>query len=532
MIMKKENKVEYYTWPDKVAGELAKRGKKHVLHGMWTPSGYFQIGNARTELITQVLLKKSLEDSGLEVVQNFFFDDFDDFDKIPAGIDLDREEFSKHLGLPLREVPSPVSGFNSWAEYLEEDVRIALDKFGITPNIISCYDSYKSGKYDEAILIVLNNARKIRDLWIKISGSEKPENWIPVMPVCEKCKRASTTVATEWDGTKLKYECSNDRDYCKSCGHSGEFVPGKGNVKLPWRIHWAAGWYIFGTTFETGGKDHFTKGGSVDTSSAIVREIFKKDPPYLMPAEFLQLGGKKISGSKGNVITLNDWTEFAEPELLKFLILSYQPNTGINFDLRSNKLFLLYDRYDKAEQAFFSSDNNDKTTLQMKREYELSQISKPEKGIRIDYSTAAMISQVCPGRSIDEIIELLRSMDIVKGGVTQNDKDMISKRLDLAKNWAEKYAPEEMKIKLNEELPEIELNDSEKKAISSLVSDIDKKDLQTAIYETAKKNDIQPKRFFQILYRILISRDSGPRLGPFIIAVGKDKVKKLLEEVG
>ncbi len=525
-----KQKIEYYTWPDKIAGMLA-RSKKNVLHGMWTPSGYFHIGNARSELITPVLVKKALADKGINAVQNLFVDDFDDFDKIPAGLGVNKE-FFQYLGLPLREVPSPFPGYNSWAEYFTADLKSALDKFGFDLNVISSYDNYKSGKYDEAIKTVLDNARKIRDLWVKITGGDKPEDWIPVMPVCEKCGRASTTVAKEWNGTSLRYECSNDRKYCKSCGYKGELKPGNGNVKLPWRVHWVVGWYVYGTTFEIAGKDHFTKGGSVDTCQAMLREVFKKEPPLQMPGEFIQINGEKMSGSRGNSITMHNWLEIAEPELLSFLILSYQPNTVIDFDLQSNKLFLLHDRYDRAERVYFGYEKseNEKKTNQLKREYELSQISKPRKGVQPVYSTLVMISQVCPNRDINEIIDLLKKMQVVKK-ISNADKEKISKRLDLAKNWAEKYAPEEMKIKLNEELPAIELSNSEKKAIASLVGNLDKKDLQTVIYQTAKENNIEPKRFFQILYNIMINRDSGPRLGPFIIAVGIDRVRKLLEKV-
>jgi lysyl-tRNA synthetase class 1 len=523
-----KQKIEYYTWPDKIAGMLA-ASKKNVLHGMWTPSGYFHIGNARSELITPLLVRKALEDEGIKAVQNLFVDDFDDFDKIPAGLGVDKG-FSQYLGLPLREVPSPFPGYDSWAEYFTADLKSALEKFGISLNVISSYDNYKSGKYDEAIKIVLDNSRKIRDLWVKITGGDKPEDWIPVMPVCEKCGRASTTVATSWDGSVLKYECSSDRNYCKACGYSGELKPGKGNVKLPWRVHWVVGWYVYGTTFEIAGKDHFTKGGSVDTCQAMLREIFKREPPLQMPGEFIQINGEKMSGSRGNSITMHDWLDIAEPELLSFMILSYQPNTVIDFDLQSNKLFLLHDRYDRAERVYFGEKSgNEKQENQLKREYALSQ-AKPKKGLQIDYQTAVMISQVCPNRGIDELADLLKKMQIVKK-ISSADKEKISRRLELAKNWAEKYAPEEMKIKLNEEPPAIELTDSEKKAVSSLADNLDKEDLQTVIYQTAKENNIEPKRFFQILYNIMINRDSGPRLGPFIIAVGIDKIRKLLEKI-
>ena len=150
--------------------------------------------------------------------------------------------------------------------------------------------------------------------------------------------------------------------------------------------------------------------------------------------------------------------------------------------------------------------------------------------MQIDYQTAVMISQVCPNRDIDELADLLKKMGIVKK-ISSSDKEKIARRLELAKNWAEKYAPEEMKIKLNEEPQAIELTESEKKAVSSLADSLDKEDLQTVIYQTAKENGIEPKRFFQILYNIMINRDSGPRLGPFIIAVGIDRVRKLLDKV-
>ncbi|MFH0832535.1 MAG: lysine--tRNA ligase, partial [Candidatus Aenigmatarchaeota archaeon] len=364
--------IEYYTWPDKIAGELS--GKKHVVHGMWTPSGYFHIGNSRTELFIPGLVHKALLDKGLKSTQNLLVDDFDDFDKVPSGFDKDK--FAEFLGKPLVNVPSPVSGYDSWSEYFKEDMASAIDKFDLSPNIISSYNAYKKGVYNDAIKIVLDKARSVRDVWVRITKSEKPVDWLPIIIVCENCGKSATTVGTGWDGKKLKYACSNDRDYCKSCGYEGEVEPKDGKAKLPWRIHWSACWYIYGTTFESAGKDHFTKGGSVDTSRAFCKEIFGKEPPTQVPAEFIQLGKEKISGSRGNVITMHDWLNIAEPELLRFLMLSYQPNTVIDFDLKSNKLFLLADRYDRVERIYFGEKIDDKKKeSQAKREYELSQIA-------------------------------------------------------------------------------------------------------------------------------------------------------------
>jgi len=330
-------------------GELKSRStEKHVVHGMWTPSGYFHIGNARSELMTPMLVFSTLRDSGVPAEFNFFVDDFDDLDKIPGGIDVDKKEFSEHLGKPLYEVPSPVPGHKSWSDYFAHDIKDVAERFGSRPQWHSSYESYRKGLYDKAIRLVLDNSRAARDIMVRIAKAQKPEDWIPIMTVCENCGRSATTIATEWDGDVVKYKCSNDREYAKACGHSGEVKPEKGRVKLPWRLHWPATWFSFGTTFESAGKDHFAAGGSVETGHAFMREIFKTEPPYQVGVEFVQIDGKKISGSVGNVISLPGWLEFAEPEIMRFLYASYQPSTAIEFSLQSNKFFLLTDRYDEA----------------------------------------------------------------------------------------------------------------------------------------------------------------------------------------
>jgi len=216
--------VEFYTWPDKIAAELRQRHvKEHVVHGMWTPSGYFHIGNARNELMAPLLMHDALKDAGLKAVFNFFVDDFDDLDKIPADIHVPKG-FEKNLGRPLYEVASPVSGYKSWSHFFSSEVLEVIDKFGTKPNIYSSYEEYHKGTYDNAIRIVLDNWQKARDVWVKITKTKKPRNWIPVMPVCENCGRAATTSALEWNGVHLKYACTQNREYAESCGYSGEFA--------------------------------------------------------------------------------------------------------------------------------------------------------------------------------------------------------------------------------------------------------------------------------------------------------------------
>ena len=141
-----ESELEYYLWVDKVIDQLKERKvKKHVVHGMWTPSGFFHIGNSRAELLIPAFVHQNLKINGLKSEHNFIVDDFDDFDKIPAGIDIKKESFEPYLGKPLVDVPSPVDGFKSWADYFADGIIPVAEEFVAKPTFISSYDSYKEG---------------------------------------------------------------------------------------------------------------------------------------------------------------------------------------------------------------------------------------------------------------------------------------------------------------------------------------------------------------------------------------------------
>ncbi|MAE42975.1 lysine--tRNA ligase [Candidatus Woesearchaeota archaeon] len=537
-----KSKIEHYVWADKVADQLKEmKVKKHVIHGMWTPSGFFHIGNARPELMVPSLINSSLKNQGLISKQNFIIDDFDDFDKVPAGLDIKKEDFEEHLGKPLREVPSPVEGFESWAHYFQKDVLDCLDKFGIKANVISSYDSYKNGLFDEAIKIVLNKAEDIRKIWNDVTNAKKQKGWLPVMVVCENCGKSATTKVVSWDGKEVEYACNQNVDYTKGCKHKGKLKPEKGKAKLPWRLHWAAGWFIYGTSFESGGKDHFSSGGSVQTSQAFCKEIFKAQPPLQTPTEFLLVDNTKLSGSAGNVISLKDWLEFAEPELLRFMMASYKQNTVINFDLHSNKFFLLADRYEKAEQSYFEKEGKkEKRDLQLTEIYKYSQIKEiPEKiPVQLNYSIATMIAQTFPNKTLNELIQILHSHGwIHRKTLSSYDKERLTKRLELSKNWLEKYAPEDVKFTVQEEVPkDLKLNAEEKKALGLVVKALKQKrwtekTLFEEFYDICEKTDIKNTDFFRAAYNVLLNKDRGPKLAPFILTLGKEKVIELFEKI-
>ena len=536
----KNSELEYYLWVDKVVDALKEMNiKKHVVNGMWTPSGFFHIGNARAELMVPGFVHQNLKDNGLNAESNLIIDDFDDFDKIPEGIKIKKEEFEQHLGKPLINVPSPAEGFKSWVDYFSDGVVSAMKDFGFNPTIRSSYDAYKKGLYDDAIKKVLDNADEIRQIWKDITKAIKPKGWFPVMIVCENCGKSSTTKVTSWDGKEIEYICNQDRDYANGCKHKGKVRPEKGRAKLPWRLHWPATWSIYHTTFETGGKDHFAAGSSVDTGRAFCEKIFKSTPPYQIPTEFLMVDDIKLSGSAGNVISLKDWLNFAEPELLRYMMASYKPQTVINFDLHSNKFFLLADRYEEAERAYFEKKGKkeeEKREKQLTEIYKFSQVNEiPDKmPVQLNYSNAAIAVQTFPDKSLKELAEILHAKGwIHRKTLNDYDEERILKRLELVKYWLVKYAPEDVKFNVQEEVPKgLELSGKEKEALRLLVESLKKKDweqneLFNEFYSICKKIDIKNTDFFRVAYNVLLNKDRGPKLAPFILALGKEKIIEL-----
>jgi len=270
-------------------------------------------------------------------------------------------------------------------------------------------------------------------------------------------------------------------------------------------------------------------------------EICERVLDFPMPVpifyEHIFIDGEKMSASKGNVIYPGEWLEAAEPEIMKFF---YNKRLMKTRSFSWSDLPNMYDDYDNHMMVYFDKKEikSERDAKHMKRLFEFSQIDKPALKKNIPYSFAALISQICkPEEGIERAVNLLKFTGHIKT-ISKKEREYLQERLILAKNWTEKYAPVDMRIVVNEHAPkDVKENicTNEKYAVTSLIDELKKdqkeEDLQSKIYEIARLNSIEPKQFFKILYNIIISRDSGPRLGPFMIVLGKENVLKLLNEV-
>lgn len=520
-------------WADRIAKEIIDSGKfkPYWVDDMKTPSGYAHIGSVLGPIIHSAVFR-ALKDAGKDPILTYVINDFDVADEFPSDF---KKQLEGHAGKVLKMIPSPVQGFDNLADLLAEDLRKSLGYLGFEAKYLSSWDMYHEGKFDEVIRLALDNSEKIQDIYEKISGSKKKEaGWLPFQVICEKCGKLGTTKVTGWDGEKVTYTCEpNLVTWAEGCGHIGKISPFGGNGKLPWKVDWAAHWKVIGVTIEGAGKDHASAGGSYDIAMTICREVFNYPEPYRLPYEFILIGGKKMSSSKGLGLKAHDLVNILPAEVARFLFINTDIKSQGNFDpMGTMAIPDLFDAYDKAWEAY--DKNGDE---KLARTYVLSQISsvpKKEKGFFAPRfrDVANFLSQ---GLVPEEILQ--KMIKTKSGSLDDSEKEVLEERLKYAKIWLENYAPSEYKFELTKDVPEgvKKLTIEQKKYLSKIVpllnQDMDGAGLQMALYELSKEVGISTKDAFAAIYMSLIGKNHGPRAGVLIINIGKDKVSDRITSI-
>ena len=490
-----------------------------------TPSGFIHIGNFR-ELLTTFLIANALREKGKKV--NFFhvWDDYDRFRKVPKNVP---KEFEEYIGIPVSEVPDPWGCHKSYGEHFIKIFEEEIKKLGIEVEFIRASEYYEKGKFAEKIKIALNKTEKIKEILNKFRKEPLEKDWLPIMIYCPKCRRENN--GKNWDGEKVEFECN-------FCGYKGYEKPEDGNIKLRWRVDWPMRWSYFGIKFEPAGKEHLVAGSSYDTGKIISKEVFDWDPPKTLLYEFVKIKGEKtkMSGSKGNVILISDLLEVMEPGTIRFIYTRVKPNSEIPIDLGLG-LLNLYDEFDKAERIYFGKDKgrDEEETEELKRSYELSMPKIPERlPVQVPFRHLAVLVQIMDEK---QIIEKLKEQKHLPRDLEENELKRVLDRIEKAKKWVEKYAPEIIKFKVVKELPKIEIDEEIKEALEEIANYMEKNEINNKeeilkfeefIYDCAKKRGIESKIFFSTIYKLIINKEKGPRLANFLASLDKNFVIKRL----
>lgn len=533
----------YKYWVDTVVDEVLKRVENNeilkkvvekngfIIYDEKTPSGRIHIGSARGWVIHDIIAK-SFREKGLKGRFILSSDDMDPFDSVPPT--LPKEKFKEYLGMPLRNVPSPEKGYESYAKYFFDECVNLFDKWNIEAEIESTGERYIKGDFNWAIEKVLNENEKIKEIFLETYKKTVAIEKLQFNPICENCGKIATTLAYEWDNENklVKYICKeNAVDYTKGCGFKGEISPFDGNGKLPWKVEWAAKWPTVGVVVETGGKDHFTKGGARTIAVKISCRVFNYPPPWPSTCEnegkgyeFFLMEGKKMSTSKGIGISFVEVSNLLPIQILRFLMVKTRPETTVNFKLENLPLF--YREFEKYERIYFGMENVDeREKINSKRVYELSYIGKiPEKKpFRIDFELACLLIQILPKENlIDSTIKMLNL------NLTDYEIEILKETFKYAEIWLNNFAPDNFKIKKVKIFDKSRLTQNQILALKEFA----KRNLDfNEIKDICSKFDLSVEEFFKSIYYILIGEESGPRLRTLIEAFGKDYVLNVINKL-
>jgi len=290
-------------------------------------------------------------------------------------------------------------------------------------------------------------------------------------------------------------------------------------------------WDHFSVTYEEGGKDLLTAGGSRDRANEIYREVWKKDPPIGLVHEFFTAGGKKMSTSKGLGAAATDLVKVYPPELVRFLMLRTPPKRHVEFDPSGPTLSKLMDEYDRCGDAFLTEPESDQAKV-----WALSQtLEDPAPpGFRVRFAIVADWVQI---PSVDPIKEAEER----KGApLTEIERKDLEARVALARVWLERWASDDAKFSVVHEMPAITLTDAQRRylaAVRDVVGRIREPEaLHQELYEIAKRVGIVgpdgkvSREAFSAIYLVFLGKPSGPKAGWLLTTQDDDFVRRRLDQ--
>ena len=521
-------------WADTIADEIERRYEARIKAGLpivvrdeKTASGQVHVGSLRSASM-HAIVADVLRSRGHNVKFLFEINDFDPMDGIPSY--LDTATYEQYMGVPLCNIPSPVEGFANFAEYYGQEYVKVLEKIGFGAEVYRASELYRSGAMNGMIQKALERRAIVREIYFRISKSEKPEDWYPLNVICENCGNLSATKITGFDGELVDYTCSSDTiAWAKGCGHTGRMSPYNGNAKFPWKLDWAAKFVAQEVNFEGGGKDHYTKGGSRQVAEAIAREIFDHEPPYGVFNEFFLIGGKKMSSSKGGAATAAEMTNTLPTHMLRLLLLRTPINRQIDFDPDTDAIPVLYDLYDKLAEKYWSGVRDDDSQV-----FTFSHLPDERADLPVRYlprfSQVAFLVQMPHMDIYDEVAKMKESE------LTDVDIAELDERVVYAKRWLKEYADDKFIFTLQETIPAAtaSLTESQQSALRllsdkiELLETIDGQILHELIHEVKGESGLTPKEFFTAIYIAFLGKDSGPKVGWFLSTLNKDFLLKRL----
>lgn len=512
------------TWPHQEAKRLrtvaSNSDKPIIFETGYGPSGLPHIGTfaevARTSFVIKAL-QHAYPDAKVRLIA--FSDDMDGLRSLPENVP-NHDKLRQFLGMPLSSIPDPFEQAPSFADYMNGQLKLFLDSYGFEYEFHSSTQCYQSGIFDNGLKRVMDNYTRIREMFISTISKEKREAWSPFFPICDSCGKIYTTRVTEIDPDNytLSYRCDQNEQGFEPCGHVATTSITGGKVKVGWKIDWALRWYTFGVNYEMYGKDLIS---SASMASKIC-SILGAKPPVLYKYElFLDEKGAKISKKIGNGISMEQWVKYSPlGALLNFLLAN--PNKARQMGLPI--LPKIVDEYievlrkENADNPNFHSWFIDS----VQHRHDASSLENNE----LSYNLLTNVAQNLGLRDASLLYKYALKYDPT---VAQNERffsTLCEKVIAYVQDY-EAWAPKDELVidwSYGQYLPDlIEIVEQ-----TEDFENLHGKELQALVFIIPKKYGLNQPEWFKFLYSVLLGKEKGPRLGPFLGILGKELVLSML----
>ena len=487
---------------------IEKKGKI-ILQTGYGPSGLPHIGTfgevARTSMVVNAL--NQLTDIPKEIIT--FSDDMDGLRKVPDNVP-NQDLLNNNLHKPLTEVPDPFNKYKSFGEHNNEMLKKFLNQFNFKYKFKSSTELYKSGKFNETLKIILKNYEEIMNIIIPTLGKERQKTYSPFLPICPDTGMVLEIPIIKIDEEKSIIIFDNK-------GKKLEKSILDGHCKLQWKVDWAMRWYALDVDFEMYGKDLIE---SAILSTKIIKLLGKSNPSGFAYELFLDEKGEKISKSKGNGITIDEWLKYASPESLS-LFMYQNPK-------RAKKLYkeIVPKAVDEYLDFIEKAINQNESQMLLNPAWHVHNGDLPKEKMIMTFS---MLLNLVETSNADSKNLLWKFVKKYKSNISEIEQPIFDKLIE----YAIKYFNEVIKIKKKYKKP----NKQEKLVLEELIKILDQcndsmspEDIQTEIYTVGKENGYKEnlRDWFKLIYEVIFGEENGPRMGFFISFFGVQETKQLI----
>jgi lysyl-tRNA synthetase, class I len=515
-------------WPfeeaRKIVARLNKQPKDEVIFETgYGPSGLPHIGTfgevARTSMVRHAF--RVLTEDKIKTRLIAFSDDMDGLRKVPDNIP-NKEMVAQHLGKPLTRVPDPFGTYPSFAEHNNARLRSFLDQFGFDYEFMSATACYSSGRFDAALLKVLQNFDAVMTVMLPSLREERAQTYSPFLPISPATGIVLQVPVVAHDAAAgtITYEDNGERVTTSVTG---------GRCKLQWKPDWAMRWVALGIDYEMAGKDLID---SVKLSGKICRTLGGTPPEGFNYELFLDENGQKISKSKGNGLTIEEWLRYASPESLS-LFMYREPKAAkrLYFDVIPRHV----DEYQQLLDGYGRQGARERLTNPV---WHIHTGSPPKADNPV---TFAMLLSLVTASNAENADTLWGFIGRYRPGVTKETHPHLARLVEYAIHYFHDFVLPAKKFReptAAERAALIDLRD----ALSQLPAEASAEDIQNVVYEVGRREPFLDEKkkakdgkpgvslgWFDMLYQVLLGQEKGPRFGSFVAAYGMQNTIDMID---